>query len=532
MELSFDALGNRPRIVYCPQFAEMWPKQMPVRDILMFSCKMVGVNAADFMDSFKKLGIVELFDQPFSTLSGGQSQRVNIATTLVHPNPSIIILDEPLASLDEDNAVAALEVLRELPTRHSFVMTVHQIDHELASRFDRIVHFDANKKSLVTLKGVLEAPKSEKDSSDHDTEFASTFSSIQACLTLWHGQIYGMPWLEFGMVLFTSVAAVFTALIGRPSLLYDQVPTMLSLRIPVYVSLMLFGATFMTSFGVSIVYAEREKLLVSNFVPQGALKSHAYILAMSFRSIFYGVIQATVWVLVSLPILGLWGDKADIVLANVAIFTAAWTTATFFAALAAPYAAVHVVMIMCVYAVFLSGPFNLWNETYGFIQFLQAVNPLFYVVSANVAVVLEYFDPGCDDLTHPGTCAQSNYILEMNQTQDVSSVRSQFGCLVVVALTVCATAFFMFPRSQVSSSKEVVDDPVEEAPSGVRSSVRVPAHQKSMLGGSGHMRPLRDVKASWKSIGSGEHNSILHLQLAQVRDEYIKSLEEEIEENE
>ena len=523
MELSYQRLGDLPCIVYCPQFSEMWPNEMPVRDILVFACKMVNVNAFDSMETFKQLGIAELLDQPFYTLSGGQRQRVNIATILVHPKPSIIILDEPLASLDKDNAVAALEVIRHLPVAHSFVLTVHQFDRNIASRFDRIVHFDSTKKALVTRKGAHDAAIFEDKSEMDGAVSMSMIPSTQACLTLWHGQMFGKPWLEIGMVLFTIVAAVFTALIGRPSLAYEEVPTSLSIRIPIYVSLMLFGATFMTSYGVSLVYAQREKPLVSIFIPQNVLNPFAYVLSMTLRSVFYGVVQATVWVLVSLPLLNLWGDKVDIILANAAIFTAAWTCATFFAALGTPFAATHIVMIMCVYAVFLSGPFNLWKETYGFIRFLQSINPLFYVVSANIAVVLEYFDPGCDNLTHPGTCAQANYILEANQTQDVSSLMSQLGCLLVFLLTITAATYFLYPRSQVSPAKETIEPP--SAPTDVGNSVRISTHRSSMhqhRSKSGRFS-ASDINPDWKSLANSLSTSISKSQLFELRAEFAES---------
>lgn len=57
------------------------------------------------------VGLAEFADRGIATLSGGEQQRVSVARALVRPELTLILADEPTASLDRDNAVRVFRTL-------------------------------------------------------------------------------------------------------------------------------------------------------------------------------------------------------------------------------------------------------------------------------------------------------------------------------------------------------------------------------------------------------------------------------------
>jgi len=78
-----------------------------------------------------------LRNRPITTLSGGQQQRVFIARALAQ-DPSVLLLDEPTASLDINHQTAILSLVRSIAADdRTVILAMHDLD--LAARFcDRI----------------------------------------------------------------------------------------------------------------------------------------------------------------------------------------------------------------------------------------------------------------------------------------------------------------------------------------------------------------------------------------------------------
>lgn len=76
-----------------------------------------------------QLGLEELIERPFNSLSGGQKQLLAIAEALAL-QPQLLILDEPTAQLDPENTQLVLNLLRKLQTQYQ--VTIILVTHKLA----------------------------------------------------------------------------------------------------------------------------------------------------------------------------------------------------------------------------------------------------------------------------------------------------------------------------------------------------------------------------------------------------------------
>ncbi len=79
-----------------------------------------------------RVGMKKTLKNPFAALSGGQQQRVLIARALAS-NPSLLLLDEPTASVDHvaENEIYAL--LNELRKQMTIVMVTHDLNRAVES---------------------------------------------------------------------------------------------------------------------------------------------------------------------------------------------------------------------------------------------------------------------------------------------------------------------------------------------------------------------------------------------------------------
>ena len=85
------------------------------------------------------LRILDLRDRDTFNLSGGEKQKVALAGVLAL-EPSLLLLDEPLASLDPASAQEALRMMRELADSGLAVLIVeHRVEDVLKIKPDRIV---------------------------------------------------------------------------------------------------------------------------------------------------------------------------------------------------------------------------------------------------------------------------------------------------------------------------------------------------------------------------------------------------------
>jgi energy-coupling factor transporter ATP-binding protein EcfA2 len=114
---------------------------------IAFGPENLGLPRAEIVtrveQAMERLKIEHLRDRETFNLSGGEKQKVALAGLLAM-NPSILLLDEPLASLDPASAYEALDVFRSLADEGKTVVLIeHRVEDAIAARPDRLLYMEA-----------------------------------------------------------------------------------------------------------------------------------------------------------------------------------------------------------------------------------------------------------------------------------------------------------------------------------------------------------------------------------------------------
>lgn len=83
------------------------------------------------MDALGQMGVAQLAERNFATLSGGEQQLVLIARALCQQS-DILVMDEPTSSLDYGNQLRVLERVRQLAQQgYTVLLSTHDPQHAL-----------------------------------------------------------------------------------------------------------------------------------------------------------------------------------------------------------------------------------------------------------------------------------------------------------------------------------------------------------------------------------------------------------------
>lgn len=105
-------------------------------------------RAREVMES---LGVAERADHFPTQLSGGQQQRVAIARALVH-EPSLILADEPTASIDKERGRQVMGLFRNAARERGAAVLIVTHDHRSLDLVDRIFEIEDGKLSTDTAR--------------------------------------------------------------------------------------------------------------------------------------------------------------------------------------------------------------------------------------------------------------------------------------------------------------------------------------------------------------------------------------------
>lgn len=147
---SLEILGESPKVSrekmgYVPQISHL-DKQFPITvlEVVMMGCLDKSPWHSYTKDAKEKsrealaeVGMLDFQNNSFGTLSGGQAQRVLIARALVS-KPTILLLDEPTASVDANAEESIYKLLQNLKGTMTIVMVTHDLQ-VMMQKVDRFI---------------------------------------------------------------------------------------------------------------------------------------------------------------------------------------------------------------------------------------------------------------------------------------------------------------------------------------------------------------------------------------------------------
>lgn len=101
--------------------------------------RLTGASTAALSDALAKVGLLQLRNTPFYSLSGGEIQRALLARAILR-NPNLLVLDEPVQGVDVNGQNALYRLIWQLSREfHCAVMMVSHDLHLVMSATDEVI---------------------------------------------------------------------------------------------------------------------------------------------------------------------------------------------------------------------------------------------------------------------------------------------------------------------------------------------------------------------------------------------------------
>jgi len=158
-----DALLGRVGIVFATPANQLSASKLTVREELAFGLENLGIPRSE-MDpridgTLERLGIAHLADREPFALSGGEQQRVAIAS-IVAMGTTVLVLDEPTAQLDPAGTAAVADLLGELADAGAAILCAEH-DPSVLGRMDRCLVLDRGRVIALDAPGAALALAAE-----------------------------------------------------------------------------------------------------------------------------------------------------------------------------------------------------------------------------------------------------------------------------------------------------------------------------------------------------------------------------------
>lgn len=105
-----DFVGYRKRVHYS-EAEPLFPGFLTARDLIKFVGKIRGASEDQQHESLKLFGVDQFLESPCETYSSGMAKKLGLTLALLG-NPEVLILDEPLITLDHQTREVLYSILR------------------------------------------------------------------------------------------------------------------------------------------------------------------------------------------------------------------------------------------------------------------------------------------------------------------------------------------------------------------------------------------------------------------------------------
>ena len=158
--------GN-PAIGYLPQLRTVLP-DLRVRGLDFIASSLNGerwglpsfslYDRSMIEETLDAVGVRDLAARPLSDMSGGERQRLLLAQALIG-QPKLLLLDEPLISLDARHQEVAIDVVRKVcrERKITVLFSAHELN-QLLGTLDRVLYLGNGQAVLGAVEEVVTAP--------------------------------------------------------------------------------------------------------------------------------------------------------------------------------------------------------------------------------------------------------------------------------------------------------------------------------------------------------------------------------------
>ena len=147
MSVSTNTLDIQKIIGYLPENCPVW-SEMSIIEYLDFQLSLKNIYGENkkklINDAIDRTNIRDRVFDSISSLSRGYRQRVGVAQAIMH-NPEVIILDEPTNGLDPTQILSMRDLIKELSTSSTVILSTHVLQ-EVEAVCDRVIIIGNGKK--------------------------------------------------------------------------------------------------------------------------------------------------------------------------------------------------------------------------------------------------------------------------------------------------------------------------------------------------------------------------------------------------